>query len=86
MYPTSNINSFTAEFLIFSGESIFLFASLVQLVADSLHLGLFVAEVSLGLLVELDGLIQSRFDFNVDLLQVLRSLLELPGGIVGLKL
>lgn len=73
----------TTQFLVFAAESVFLFADLVKLVSDTLDLSLLDAEIALRLLVQLDGLLKTRLDFDVDALELLCPLLELPGRSVG---
>lgn len=52
--------------------------------ADALELRDLDAQVALGGLVHLDGLLQSRLDLDVDTLQLFGPLLQLPSGAVGL--
>jgi hypothetical protein len=73
-----------SQLLVLSGELVLGLAGLVQLVHGPLQLLLLVAEVPLGLLVQVDGLLQSGLQVDVDPLQLLDALLQLPGGGVGL--
>lgn len=74
----------TTHLLILAAKGVLLLASLVELVGYALKVGLLGAEVTLRLLVHLHGLLQARLDLNVDALQLLSPLLELPSCSVRL--
>lgn len=74
----------TSQLLVFARKCILLFAGLVEFVVESLEFGLLVAQVALGLVVQLDGFVQSRLQIDVDPLQLFNALLQLPGCVVGL--
>lgn len=74
----------TGKFLVLASELILQFAGLVQFVVETLDFSLFLAEVALSLFEQLDGLIQTGLQVQIDPLQLFYALLQLPSGIVGL--
>lgn len=74
----------TTKFLVLAAKGVLLLAGLVKLVRDALDLSDLDAEVTLGLLIDLDGFLQAGLDLNVDALQLLGPLLELPSCSIGL--
>jgi hypothetical protein len=80
----NNKSNLTAQFLVLASKPVLLFPGLVELVRHTLQLSLLVAQVALGHLIQLHRLLQARLDLDVDALQLLGALLQLPSGAVGL--
>jgi hypothetical protein len=74
----------TIELLILACQLILELAGLVELGVGALKLLLFVAQVALTDLVEVDGLLEAGLQLDVGLLQLLHPLLQLPGCCIGL--
>lgn len=74
----------TTQFLVLAAKGILLFASLVEFVRDALNLSDLYTQITLGLFVQLYGLLQARLDLDVDTFQLLSPLLQLPSCSVGL--
>jgi len=75
----------TRQFLVLPREGILLLTGLVQLVSDALDLGDLGAQVTLRCLIQDDSFIQSGLYVNVDLLQMLNTLLQFTGSVVCLS-
>lgn len=74
----------TTNLLVLPSQSILLLPGLVQLVGDALDLSHLDAQIPLGLLIDQDGLVQPCLDLDVDALELLGALLELPSSAVCL--
>jgi hypothetical protein len=74
----------TRQLLVLPGQGVLLLAGLVQLMSDALDLRDLDTQVTLRCLIQDNGLIQSGLDVNVDLLQMLNTLLQLAGSVVSL--
>jgi hypothetical protein len=85
--PWRNIEiiDLTRDLLVFTGKSLLLVAGLVQLVVDALQLGLLVAQVTQGGLVGDGGLVQLGLEVQAEAVQLLDALLQIAGGVVGLR-
>lgn len=75
----------TSKFLILTDQLILEFASLVELGVGALELLLLVAKVALAGLVQVDGFLEARLQFDVSLFQMFDALLKLPSSSIGLK-
>lgn len=75
----------TRELLVFAVEGLLLVTGLVQLVVDALQLGLLVAQVAQGGLVGNGGLVQLGLEVHAEAVQLLDALLQIAGGVVGLR-
>lgn len=75
----------TGDLLVLAQHGLLLLAHLLELVGGALQLGLLVAQVAEGGVVQRGGLVQLGLELDAQTVQLLNALLQLPSSVVGLS-